>query len=472
MSKTMTEINELLKNGESEKIEFKKSSAQLERGLKAVCAFSNHRGGSVYFGIPEGKVIGQEVSDSTLRSISQKIRQKIKPEISPEIKVLDAGGKKIIEVGVKEGKNKLYYPDGVTYKRVGTENLTIPPEEIERIILEKKREYWDSEICEEAGFEDIDEEKVKWFLRKAKYERNFDVEPETQVKEALERLGLVKNKKLTNAAILLFGKKPQKFFLQAEVRCGRFKGTEPLEFIDMKVFGGNIINQRDDAVEFVKEHIRLHAKIVGTERVETWEYPLEAVREAITNTICHRDYGYPSKVQIRIFDDRIEVWGCGTLPEPLTPEDLKKKHRSILRNPLIGKCLFLIKFIEEWGTGTNRIIEECIKHGLPEPLFEEITGCLVVTFRKPPVLEDLEKLELKERQIQAVDHVVKKDSISNKEYQKLNQVAKYTATRDLTDLVRKGVFKTTGSGKRVLRYILSAPNEPKMSQKMSQKSQR
>ena len=110
----------------------------------------------------------------------------------------------------------------------------------------------------------------------------------------------------------------------------------------MKVFGGNIIDQREDALEFVKEHIQLHAEIKGTERIERWEYPIEAIREAVTNALCHRNYKISSNVQIRIFDDRIEIWGCGSLPEPLTIEDLKKKHDSVLRNPLIGRCFFLI----------------------------------------------------------------------------------------------------------------------------------
>jgi len=138
----------------------------------------------------------------------------------------------------------------------------MPPEEINRIIMERRKSTWDSGICKGASLKDIDKEKVKWFLRKAKYERNFDVDPETPIKEALERLELIKNEKITNAAVLLFGKKPQRFFLQAETRCARFKGTEPLVFIDIKVFNGNVISQRDDAVEFVKDHIKLHAKIV------------------------------------------------------------------------------------------------------------------------------------------------------------------------------------------------------------------
>ncbi|MBU4338401.1 transcriptional regulator, partial [Patescibacteria group bacterium] len=265
--------------------------------------------------------------------------------------------------------------------------------------------------------------------------------------------------KLTNAAILLFGKNPQKFFLQAETRCARFKGIEPIEFIDMKVFGGNIISQRDDAIEFIKEHIKLHMKIAGAERIEKWEYPIEAIREAVTNAICHRDYEISSNIQIRIFDDRIEIWGCGLLPKPLTPEDLKKKHKSILRNPLIAKCFFLVKFIEEWGTGTNRIVEECLKHGLPEPLFEEVVGNLVITFRKDIYTEEdyLKNLGLNERQINVISFVKKKKKITNREYQEEFNISERTASRELGYLVKKDVFKQIGTTGKGTYYKLKTP---------------
>ncbi len=432
---------------ESQTVELKESLSQLDDALKSICAFLNHKGGSVYFGVNDkGKIIGLEVSDKTLRKISQQIHSRIKPEIAPEIKEAKEMGKSIIKVRIPEGSNKPYFLNGIAYKRVGTEKRAIPPDELKRIILEQKQMRWDEEICEGATLNDIDDEKLKWFLRKAKTERNFDVEPETPLKEALERLKLVKDGKPINASILLFGKNPQKFFLQAEIRCARFKGTEPLEFIDMKVFGGNIINQRDDAVEFVKEHIKLHAKIVGTERIEKWEYPIEAIREAITNAICHRNYKIASNVQVRIFDDRIEIWGCGPLPNPLRVEDLKKKHDSILRNPLIGKRFFLIKFIEQWGTGTNRIIKECLKHGLPEPLFEEIAGNLVVTFRKYKISEDiLEKLN--ERQIKAIKYIKENKQITRKRYASLLNCSVRTAFDDLQAMVDKKVLERKGKGK-------------------------
>lgn len=149
------ELKELIEKGESETLEFKKSTAQLEKALRSICAFLNHKGGEIYFGIDkDGKIIGPTISDQTLRSISQKIRQRIKPEVTPEVKVLEIEGKKVIEVIINEGKNKPYYLDGIAYKRVGTEDSVIAPEELERLILEKRKRYWDEQICEEASFEE------------------------------------------------------------------------------------------------------------------------------------------------------------------------------------------------------------------------------------------------------------------------------------------------------------------------------
>jgi len=144
-------------------------------------------------------------------------------------------------------------------------------------------------------------------LRKAKYERKFDVESEIPVREALDRLGLMKNGRLTNASILLFGRNPQKFFLQAETRCARFKGAKPVKpFLDMKVFGGSVFDQVDKSLNFVLEHIPMKVYLAGKpEREEKYEYPPDAVREAIINAICHRNYEGSTNVQIRVFNDRV-----------------------------------------------------------------------------------------------------------------------------------------------------------------------
>ncbi len=442
-----------MKYQESDTVELKHSVSQLNEIVETVAGFANNKGGKIMVGVSNtGEIIGIEIGKSTLEKLVNTIKQNTEPKQYPKVLAKAISGKNFMEITVAESKEKPVLAFGRAFKRVGKSTLKVDKDEHERMVLEKKKVYFDTQICEGATLDDIDEEKVKKFLKKAVLERRMGLNPEISIKEALERLDLSVKNKIKNAAILLFGKNPQQHFLSAEVRCARFKGTEPIHFIDMKVFGNDIINQREDAVEFVQKHIQLHAKIVGTERIETWEYPLEAVREAITNALCHRDYEISSNVQVRIFDDRLEIWSCGNLPQSLHVEDLKKKHNSVLRNPLLAKSFFLIKYIEHWGTGTNRIIKECLQHGLPEPIFEISSGNVVVTLRKFRISDEDIK-DLNERQKKAIEFIQHKGRIASREYCEINAVVKDTAHRDIQEMVKKGLLTKEGTGKKV-RYVL------------------
>jgi len=338
----MNNLLKLISGGENERLEFKESLRLKEEISQAVSAFSNANGGSILIGVSDdGKVIGVDIGRNTLEVLANYIKRNTDHAIFPSVEVLDSEGKKIIVIEVKESTEKPVFFKNHTYKRVGKTNQQVSSSELRKLAKESGESvYWDEQICKEASLKDISEEKVRWFLKRVKSERNFDVDPDTPVKESLEKLNLFKDEKPTNASLLLFGKEPQRFFLQDEVRCARFKGTEAVKpFIDMKVFGGDIIDQVNKALSFVLGHSLLSAWLVPgkVEREERYEYPPDAIREAIVNAICHRDYESTGNVQVRIFDDRIEVWNPGRLPDPLTLEDLKKRHKSIPRNPLIAK---------------------------------------------------------------------------------------------------------------------------------------
>jgi len=438
-------------------MEFKISLTEWRDIIETVSAFSNTKGGTIQVGVhDDGNIIGVDVGKNTIEKLANQIKQNTDHHVYPSIAVEQKNGRNIIVITVSESESKPVYAFGRAFKRVGRSNQRMGSEEIRKYSILTSKVYWDEQICKDASLQDIDKEKVKRFLEKARFERRLDISVDISIKEALQRLSLIRKDMLTNAAVLLFARNPQRFFLQSEVRSARFKGLEPLEFIDMKVFGGNIIDQRDDAVEFIKEHIKLHAKIIGTERVETWEYPIEAIREAITNAICHRDYEIASNVQVRIFDDRIEIWGVGPLPEPVTVKDLRKKHDSVLRNPLLGKALFLIKFIEQWGTGTNRIIEECLNHGLPEPLFEEISGSLVVTFRKTKLTKEyLEDLDLNKRQVEIINYLKEHKRITSKVYANHFKITDRTARNDLNELKDKNIIERKGVSDKTTYYVLA-----------------
>lgn len=449
------EIFELLEDDEKENVEFKTSLSEIDEILKTISAFSNKRGGTILVGVTNDRnIVGVDIGRNTLENLANDIKRETDPQIFPFIDYSKLNDKTIISIEVSESTSKPVFYRDKSYIRVGRTNQKLSSTEIRSLITNEHRiTSWDEQIIEEANFEDIDKNKLKNSLKLATLKRNLDLDPKTPVEEALSRLDLLRNGKLTNAAILLFGKNPQKFVLQATTQCGKFKGIDTTEFEDIHDFEGNIIEQRDDALRFAKKHIRRSAKIEDSDRVEEFEYPIEAIREAITNAICHRDYRINSNVQLRIFDDRMEIWGCGPLPNPLTVEDLKTTHESIRRNPLIAKFFFKIGFIERWGTGTQRIIKFCLENGLPEPLFEIKSGSLVVTLRKYKLTQSM-KGELSLRQQKAMDYLLEHGKITNREYRKINpEIKEDAALNDLKDLVNKGLISLKGKG-RYAHYVL------------------
>ena len=452
------DVEALILKGESQALEFKESLSLKEEIGEGVSALSNTAGGVILAGVGDaGEIIGAEIGKKTLEDLANYIKMHTDNHVFPKISAIEAKGKSVVVIKVRESDEKPVFFKGRAYVRLGKSTHKLSASEIRKLAKESgSKVYWDEEVCKNATLDDIDEEKVKWFLRKAKTERNLDIDPDTPTKDALKRLELMAERNPTNAAILLFGKNPQRLFLQSEARCGRFKGTKITgPFIDMKVIGGNLFDQIGEIEKFVLRNISKAAWVepAKIERQEKWEYPPDAIREAVTNAVCHRDYESSANVQVRIFDDRIEIWNPGILPQPLTPADLKKQHESKPRNKHIAKCFFLTKFIEQWGTGTNKIVELSIKHGLPEPVFEETAGSFVVILGKEMSAEYLREQGLNERQVKAVLHINEKSKITNKEYQDINGVSKPTATRELRDLVNKGVIVKIGETGRGTVYV-------------------
>ena len=444
----MRELINLLTEGESETVEFKPSLSQTDKILECVSAFSNTNGGILVIGVRDtGEVLGVDIGKRTLESLANTIKQNTDPVIYPSISVENVEGKNVIVIEVEESKSKPVFAFDKVYKRVGRSNQRVTSDVIRKLALEGKRIYWDEAICEGAKLDDIDEEKIRWFLKEARRERELNIPMDASVAEVLMRLNLLKGEALTNASILLLGKSLQKFFLQAEVRCVRFKGNEPVKpFIDMRVISGTIIDQVDKSLDFVLEHIPKAVWLDGKlQREEKYQYPPDAFREAIVNAICHRDYEERGDIQIRVFDDFLEVWSPGKLPEPLRLEDLKKTHKSVPRNPLLARQLFWIKFVEEVGTGTNDMIDYCREWGIPEPEFKHVTGDFVVTFFGKLTDKYYEDMGLNERQIKVVTYVRKNNSITNREFRKLfPDLTRETLRKDLNDLVTKRILVKKG----------------------------
>ncbi|HJH25414.1 MAG TPA: hypothetical protein C5S37_01290 [Methanophagales archaeon] len=453
------DIEELIEKGETQSLEFKESLRLKDEIGETISAFSNSDGGTVIVGVSDGGgVLGVDIGKSTVEELANYIKWNTDPQVFPSVKTVEVGEKKLIAVEVTESAEKPVFFKNHGYKRVGKTNQSISSSELRKLAKESgERVYWDEQICKEASLEYIEEEKVRWFLKEARKQRGLDIPEDLPLEEVLMRLKLTRNKKLTNAAILLFCKNPQKFFTRPEVKCIRFKGTDAAgKMLDFKVIQTNLFDQLTESEKFIYNNISMAAWIEDwkLQRQEKWEYPPKAIREALANALCHREYETTSSVQVRIFDDRIEFWNPGKLPEGWTVETLKQVHESIPRNPAIAKQFFWVKYIEEVGTGTNKIIVWCTDWGLPEPEFEFTGTSLVVTFRKSKLTDEyLEQLDLNERQQIAIKYLKEHGKIERKTYCNICSVGKTVAHEELADMVNKELIEMVGKGRGVY-YIL------------------
>jgi ATP-dependent DNA helicase RecG len=249
---------------------------------------------------------------------------------------------------------------------------------------------------------------------------------------------------LKRAAILLFHKNPENFITGAYIKIGYFETDDDLRFQDE--IHGNLFEQIEKTMDLLfTKYIRAEISYDGINRIETYEYPRDAIREALLNAIAHKDYAGGIPIQISTYADKIMIWNEGQLPENWTVKNLLEKHASRPYNPDIANALFRSGYIESWGRGTLKIVRECKLAGAPEPTFKYDSSDISVEFKKDIYNEKyLETINLNYRQIKAILFLKSKLKITNREYQILNEVSRETATRDLKDLTEKQLLKTSG----------------------------
>ena len=233
---------------------------------------------------------------------------------------------------------------------------------------------WDSAVCLHATMEDLDKEKIRWFVGLAREKRQFPLQySDEAVPQILQSLHLLTDEgQLRNAAMLLFAKDPQRWFVTSIVKCAHFYGTKMTKPIaSLQQYGGSVFEMVDLAVSFVMSRIdqRVGERTHSAEVDVTPELPAQAVTEAIVNAVVHRDYTSNGSVQVMLFKDRLEVWNPGRLPQGMTIEKIQGEHESRPVNPVLANPVYLTGYIEQMGTGTTDIIALCEKHGLRKPEF-------------------------------------------------------------------------------------------------------
>ena len=441
----------LLEQGEGETIEFKESFD--DEAIESVAAFANTKGGSVFIGVADnGAVKGVQIGKETLRDWANRIAQSV--HVNPRIGSCRLKEKTVVLIEVAESPSKPVPCRGRYFKRVDRSNRQMTEDDLTRSILDKVGTTWDERVEPRAAISDIDPAQIERFRTLCNKKGRRTIAANLDAAAVLGKLDLLHDGSPTRAAILLFGKEPQRFYSSASIKIGRFR-SETL-IVDDREVGNALIDQAEAVMGYFREHLQTRFERRGTPaRDVIWEYPLDALREAVINAICHRDYSDVGQIQIRWHDERLTILNPGELPESLNPEKLKHEHSSKPRNRKIAEVFYYAGLIEKWGSGTLEIINSCRKAGLPEPLFEEKQGGLWLTFLKDTLTDSrLRSMGLGDHQVAAILHAKGRGRITNSEYQDICNVSKRTASRELVELEAKGLLKKVGKTGKGTYYEL------------------
>ena len=438
---------------ESELLELKKSTSELKEAIISIVAILNkHQRGKVYFGIKNsGEVIGQTVTENTIREISKTISDNIEPKIFPKINEVTFEGKKCVHVEFT-GEHVPYYAFGRAYIRIGDEDKKISSQELEKLILKKNRILWEEEISEK-NLKDVNEETLRDFVERANAAKRIDFKF-TNAKAVLNKLGLLKDGKLLKAAEVLFCDEKQQ-----EVQAAVFAGTDKLTFLDIRQFKGNIFQLLQQSESYLKEHINWRAELKERIRKEIPEIPIRAITEALVNSLCHRDYENRKGNEVAIFKDRVEIYNPGLFPEGYDPKDFfTGTERSILRNPLIANTLYLSKDIERWGSGIKRIHDACKEEKVKVEFKKLKSGFLVVFKRKEEgpkgVLKEVLK-DLTENQRKILQSIEKNPKITSEELSEVVGISSRKIRENVRKLKDEGLMRRIGGRKEGYWEVIS-----------------
>jgi ATP-dependent DNA helicase RecG len=448
------ELCALAAEGESDHLEFKRTTGELEAAARTICGMLNGIGGIVLIGVSnDGRIIGQAVSTRTREEIAEKLRR-IEPPAVPDIETvaLDTG-KMVIAIRVPGGGGPFVY-DGRPYMRLGPTTRIMQRERYERLLLERTHAMhrWENQPAHGIGIEHLDHAEIIRTIEEAIRRQRMEDPGTRNIEEILLGLDLIHGGHLLNAAVMLFAKADYllPYYPQCLLRMARFRGTDKTEFSDNRQEMGHLFDLLVRAQRFLRDHLPVAGRIVPNlfERVDDPLYPPAALREALANALCHRDYSVPGgAVSIAIYDDRLEIASTGSLPFGLTTGDLLRVHQSRPWNPIVARVLFRRGIIESWGRGTIKIVELTQAAGLAPPEFMQEGGEVVVRFRPtgyvPPTRVGLDLTPL---QRNLLEILAKTGSVSLRDIRAYlpAEIPRRTVQDNLQVLRQLGIVETFG----------------------------
>ena len=388
---TIKDIETLISKDETRNLELKKTTGELKDGLRSACAFLNTDGGWLIFGVMPTtlKVVGQDVTESTRREIAQALTH-LEPALNIEVEyvdVPDGDGKQLIVMRFEKWVWGLepYTYHKCPYYRVESVTKEMPREMfVERLKAARPHDFaWDGQIARGVTIDDMDEERIRSAVRLGIAGGRINASAEgATVETLLSKLNLLKDGKPTNAAVMLFGKNTDDY-PQLLLRMACFKGNDKNEFLDNKRQTGNFFDLLDAGTTFYYRNLRLAGKIVGMRREEQLEIPAEALREALINALCHREYSNPrASASLAVYADRVEIVNPGRFPAQLTPENIKQQHESFPYNLKIAQVLYQTTYLESWGSGVKRMMDLCEAQHVDDPEYRLGENTVTIIFQR------------------------------------------------------------------------------------------
>ncbi|MCF8226475.1 MAG: putative DNA binding domain-containing protein [Bacteroidales bacterium] len=378
-------IKDLLQKKESATLEFKARFDKIEIG-KVICSFLNRDGGQLVLGAGESqKVTGIKDAEKTASAIQNFLIDEIVPEPAVSVDVQTVGKKNLLVVSVWKGTNQPYIFKGGVYYRTGSSTVQADSKQLAALIhVETDRnQRWETKSAIEVEVEDIDLNEVLECIKEANLAGRDQNLPENPL-QFMSKYGLYKNGDFTNAAVVLFGKNPVKFFPQMRVRLSVFKTDKTGErLLYDKIFDGNLFKSIQQITEFfdLAYGITSSFRSADWQRTDKLNFPRLAIREAILNAFIHRDYSsFSSKIAINVYPDKLQISSYGSLPKGISIKSLSEDHLSVPVNPTIAHIFFLRNWIELIGIGTVKMIAQCKELGFKEPVWNQRDNTVNVLF--------------------------------------------------------------------------------------------
>ncbi|MGM0635457.1 MAG: ATP-binding protein [Bacteroidota bacterium] len=439
-------LEHIINTGETTTVEFKTNFNN--EVVETLVAFANAQGGKVLIGISNDKnVVGVSLQEESVQNWINEIKQKTAPSLIPDADVLEIAFKKVLVFTIKEYPIKPVSFRGRYYKRMANANHLLSVEEVVNMHLQTINSSWDYHTNNYSKIDDISFEKVQSAIEVIN--KNGTIINEDPI-NFLFKKDLIKNEKLTNAAFLLFTKKDT---VITTVELGRFQTSIIIKDNDRSQT--DLIAQVNQIIGFVEKHINKAIIITGkAQHTQEWQYPMEAIREIVLNMVVHRDYRDTADSIVKIFDDYIEFFNPGRLPENISEKDLiENTYTSTPRNKLIADIFRSMGLIEKYGSGIRRIINYCTEAGLPKPTFQnQGNGFLVRVYGKKAenvvenVVENVAEnvAENEKKILRLIDNNSK---YSAKQMSKLLGLTQRTVQRYLKELQTKNIIERIGPAK-------------------------